>query len=252
MPRWRCSSWSSGFKNYVRLQRVMWVAILRRVRDDAVRPGHRRRRPTCRQARRLLGRHRRLGDVHRRCDRGRARPPGSTSTRHSASSRPCSSRRSPGRRSNGRPTAASRTARSRAPARSATRSSSSSARWSLTGLLLALLAFVLENTRRHGVPVRRRLGLLERRRRGDAGRLLPVAEHHRHGHRQQPDRDHPDRVRVHPQRPPDRPQLLHRHDPGHGRDVASTGCCPSGSAASASGSTRRSTPTSSTSWPASR
>ena len=55
---------TSGFKNYVRLQKVMWVAILVVVRDDADRPRADRRRPDVPgQAQRVLGRDRWLVDL---------------------------------------------------------------------------------------------------------------------------------------------------------------------------------------------
>ena len=100
------------------------------IRDDAPRAGHDAASDCRREARCVFGCDRRVGDVHGGRDRCRDGRRQSSSTPHSASSRPCSSPRSRGRRSNGRPTAASRTARSRAPARSATSRSSSSARWS--------------------------------------------------------------------------------------------------------------------------
>ena len=59
-------------------------------------------------------------------------------------------------------------------------------------------------------------------------------------------------VRLHPQRPPDRAQLLHRHDPRDGRHVARSAAAGAASAGSATASIRRSTRTSSTSWRASR
>ena len=118
----------SGFRNYIRLQRVMWIAILLSFGTMLL----------------VLVDHARAADVPGKLDAFSAAIGGSAtftadataaasaagvdSTPPSACSRPCSSRRSRGRRCNGRPTAASRTARSRAPARSATRPSSSSAR----------------------------------------------------------------------------------------------------------------------------
>ncbi len=72
---------------------------------------------------------------------------------------------------------------------------------------------------RYAVPLRGRCRLLERGRRGDARGVLPVAQHHRDGPGRQRDRHAVDRLRLHPQRPSDRAQLLHRDDPGHARDV---------------------------------
>ena len=61
-----------------------------------------------------------------------------------------------------------------------TRRSSSSAALVVTGLLLALLAFALERTVGTEFLYVAGAGYWSRRLRGDAGRLLPVAEHHRH------------------------------------------------------------------------
>src|SRR3990172_3270366 len=74
--------------------------------------------------------------------------------------------------------------------------------------------------RRDGVPVRGRCRLLVAGRGGHAQRLLPVAEHPGHRHLGQPTRDPADLGGLHPQQPSDRAQLLYRHDPRDGRDVA--------------------------------
>jgi hypothetical protein len=121
-----------------------------------------------------------------------------------------------------------------------------------TGVLLAALAAAFQHGHRHRVLIRGGRRLLGRIGARQVQRSLSLAEHRGHGSRRQPDHRGAHSLRLHPQRLPDRQQLLYRHDPRHGGHVARSAVARMGEPGSPTSSTRRSMPTSRTSWPASR
>ena len=122
----------------------------------------------------------------------------------------------------------------------------------VTGVLLAILAAAFEHAIGTDFLYVAGAGYWAGLDAGHLQRRLSLAEYRRHGARRQPDHRGAHRPRLHPQLVPDRQQLLHRHDPRDGGHVARPPLAGMGQPGLGDDSTRRSTPTSRISWPASR